>query len=156
MNEWTVPAAGLGGAVLVAIANYLVQRWRYRLDRISNSVDHFCAELNEIADLSTRYWLLDASQKGTQQDVAAIEPQLVGRQMRLQSLILGISDLDRKLILTRTEIILVDFYEAITGGDFKVLKRGPSPERAQLAQSLAAQINGELRHAVGIRSQRWV
>lgn len=150
-----VPAAGLTGAVLVAFANYLVQRWRYRLDRISNSVDHLCEEINDVADLSTQYWLLDASEAAQQKEAATIEPRLVGGQVRLQSLILALGDLDRKLVLTRTEILLVDFYEALTGGDFKVLRRAASPGRAQLVQSLAAQINGELRHAVSIRSRRW-
>jgi hypothetical protein len=150
-----VPAAGLSGAVLVACANYLVQRWRYRLDRISNSVDHFCEEINETADLSTSYWLLDASQKDQQDNAHTIEPQLVGRQMRLQSLILALAVLDRKLVLTRTEMLLIDFYEALTGGDFKVSQRPPSADRAQNVQSVAAQINGEIRHAVSIRSQRW-
>jgi hypothetical protein len=52
-------------------------------------------------------------------------------------------------------MLLIDLYEALTGGDFNVSKRPPSPERAQSVQSLAAQINGELRHAVSIRSQLW-
>lgn len=155
MPDWMVPAAGLTGAILVAIANYLVQRWRYRLDRVSNSVDHLCEEINEVADLSTQYWLLDASQADQQKEAAGIEPRLVGGQMRLQSLILALGDLDRTLVLRRTEMLMVDFYEALTGGDFKVSKRAASADRAQLVQSLAAQINGELRHAVSIRSQLW-
>lgn len=150
-----MPAAGLTGAIFVAIANYLIQRWRYRLDRIANSVDHLCDEINDLADLSTQYWLLDASQADQQREAASLEPRLVGGQIRLQSLILALGDLDRKLVLTRTEMLLVDFYEALTGGDFKVSKRAASPDRAQLAQSLAAQINGELRHAISIRSQLW-
>ena len=151
-----VPAAGLAGALLVACANYFVQRWRYRLDRISNSVDHFCEEVNNVADLSTRYWLLDASQSDQQKEAAMIEPQLVGRQVRLQSLILALGDLDKKLVLTRGHMLLVDLYEALTGGDFKVSRRPASPDRAQSVQSLAAQINGELRHAVSVRSHRWL
>lgn len=151
-----VPAAGLSGAVLVAFVNYLVQRWRYRLDRISNSVDHFCEQINAVADLSTTYWLLDASQESQQREAHKIEPQLIGRQVRLSSLILALGELDRKLVLTRTSMLLVDFYEALTGGDFKVSRRSPSAERAQSVQSLAAQINGEIRHAVSIRSQLWL
>jgi hypothetical protein len=111
--------------------------------------------VNDAADLSTRYWLLDASRADQQKDAATIEPQLIGRQVRLQSLILALTDLDRKLVLTRTNMLLIDLYEALTGGDFNVSKRPPSPERAQSVQSLAAQINGELRHAVSIRSQLW-
>jgi hypothetical protein len=90
-----VPAAGLGGALLVAIANYAVQRWRYRLDRISGSVDHFCEEVNSIADLSTQYWLLDAIEHQDQVNASLLEPQLIGRQMRLQSLIIALSGLDK-------------------------------------------------------------
>lgn len=153
--EWMVPAAGLCGAALVAIANYLVQRWRYRIDRISNSVDHFCDELNSAADLGTQYWLLDAAHTDERKLAATIEPQLIGRQVRLQSLILALAALDKQLVLTRTDMLLIDFYEALTGGDFKVSKRAQSSERAQLVQSIAAQLNGELRHAVSMRGQRW-
>ncbi|WP_316181882.1 MULTISPECIES: hypothetical protein [unclassified Bradyrhizobium] len=157
MPDWVVPAAGLSGALLVAIANYLVQRWRYRLDRLSNSVDHFCQEINDVADLSSMYWLLDLSKPSDHSEANAqtIETQLVGRQVRLQSLILAIAAFDRRIILTRTEILLIDFFEAITGGDFKVSKRVASAERAQQAQSIAAQINGELRHAFSLRSRLW-
>lgn len=150
-----VPAAGLSGALVVAIANYAVQRWRYRLDRTSASVDHFCDELNNAADLSTQYWLLDASEYQDQVNASLLEPQLIGRQMRLQSLIIAMGDLDKKLVLTRSHILLIDLYEALTGGDFRVTGRRPSPNRAQLAQALAAQINGELRQAVSLRSHLW-
>lgn len=151
-----VPAAGLGGAILVAVTNYLVQRWRYRIDRISDSVDHFCEQVNSAADLGTKYWLLDASQTNDARQAATLEPQLIGRQTRLMSLILALGELDKKLVLIRANILLVDFYEALTGGDFKVRGRHTSPDRAQLVQSIAAQINGELRHAVSLRSQRWL
>jgi hypothetical protein len=104
-----VPAAGLAGAMLVALANYAIQRWRYRLDRTAASVDHLCEELNDTADLGTLYWLLDASQSDAQSNAWTIEPQLVGRQMRLQSLILALGDLDRKLVLTRTNMLLLEF-----------------------------------------------
>lgn len=154
MQDWAVPATGLAGAVLVAAANYAVQRWRYRIDRISASVDHFCDEVNSVADLSTEYWLLDAARSG-QEVVTQIEPQLVGRQMRLQSLMLALHDLDKKLILTRTEMLLIDLYEVLTGSDFQVLGRKSSPVNAQSVQALAAQINGELRQAVSNRSHDW-
>ena len=155
MPDWLVPFVSICGALLVAVANYLVQRWRYKLDRVSNSVDQFCDEVNEVADLSTVYWLLDASQADQQQSASQIEPQLVGRQMRLQSLVLALSALDGKIDLTRTNMLLIDFYEALTGADFQVAKRSASTELAQLVQSIAAKINGEIRHAVSLRSQRW-
>lgn len=155
MPDWMVPAAGLAGAMLVALANYAIQRWRYRLDRTAASVDHLCEELNDTADLSTTYWLLDASQRDAQLNAWTIEPQLVGRQMRLQSLVLALGDLDKKVVLTRTNILMLEFYEALTGGDFKVAGRPTSRDQAQRAQAVAAQINGELRHAVSLRTHLW-
>lgn len=155
MSNWMVPAAGLAGAVLVALANYAIQRWRYRLDRTAASVDHLCEELNDVADLSTTYWLLDASQHDSQLNAWTIEPQLLGRQMRLQSLVLALGDLDKKLVLTKTNMLLLEFYEALTGGDFKVAGRPASKEQAQRAQAVAAQLNGELRHAFSLRSHLW-
>jgi hypothetical protein len=156
LPNWVAPVAALLGAIFVAIANYAVQRWRYRIDRLSASIDNFCNEVNDTADLSTEYWLLDPSTEVDHiRKARFLEPQLIGRQMRLQSLALALQAFDKKLVMTRTNMLLLEFYEAITGGDFRVSGRTPSPDNAQRSQACAAQINGEVRHAVGLRSHRF-
>ena len=152
---WLVPAVSLMSALLVAVANYAIQRWRYRIDRISAAVDHLCGEINSAANSSTRYWLLDTTQNDDAKKSKELEPELVGRQMRLQSLVIALRVLDPKFDITATEEALISLFEAMTGDDFRVSGRKQNPEKAQLAQSLAAQLNGELRKSAGLRSHHY-
>ncbi|MGO9263991.1 MAG: STAS-like domain-containing protein [Candidatus Binataceae bacterium] len=155
LPSWALPAVSLLSALVVAIANYAIQRWRYRIDRLSAAVDHFCGEINSAADISTRYWLLDTTQNDDSKKSRELEPELVGRQMRLQSLVLALRSLDSAFNITSTEEMLISLFEAMTGGEFQVVGRRPNPEKAQTAQSVAAQLNGELRQSVGSRSHRY-
>lgn len=154
-SGWIVPTVSLVGALLVAAANYAVQRWRYRIDRLSVAIDQLCGEINSAADSSTRHWLLDTSQNDDVKKAKELEPELIGRQMRLQSLILALRNLDSAIILDQSEEILVSLFEAMTGGNFEVSDRKPEPDTARVVQSLAAKLNGELRKSVGTRSHRY-
>jgi hypothetical protein len=156
MPAWVVPLVSLLAALFVAGANYAVQRWRYRIDRVGVAIDHICTEINLAADVSTRYWLLDTTQNDQAKTSEELEPELVGRQMRLQSLMVALKELDHRLRLESAEAQLVSLFDTLTGDDFQVTGRGRKPERARLAQSFAAQLNGELRTAAGKRSQRYV
>jgi len=151
VSAWVVP---LAAATLVAFGNFFVQRWRHQIDRTSLSLDHLCTELNSAADLATLYWLLDATQNSDRVKARQIEPQLVGRQTRLQELTVALSEQDRSLDLRGFERLMPDLYEAMTGGDFRVERRLPSPERAQNVQAMAARLNGQLRTSLGLRSHR--
>ena len=151
VSGWVIP---LVAATLVASGNFIVQRWRHQIDRIGLSVDHLCTELNSAADLATRYWLLDATQDSDRPEVRRLEPQLVGRQMRLQELAIALGEQDRNLGLAEFERLMPDLYEVMTGGDFHVERRAPSPERAQRVQAIAARLTGQLRRSLGVRSRR--
>jgi hypothetical protein len=140
VSGWVIP---LVAAASVAFGNFLVQRWRHLIDRIGLSVDHLCIELNSTADLATRYWLLDATQDSDRPEARRIEPQLVGRQIRLQELAIALGEQDRNFRLAEFERLMPDLYEAMTGGDFHVERRLPSPERAQRVQAIAARLNGQ-------------
>jgi hypothetical protein len=153
--DWIVPIIGLGGAVIVAVANFAVQRWRYRLDRLGGAIDHLCAELNSAAELSSTYWLLDTTQRDHAEKARILEPELVGRQIRLQSLFIAIRILDRRLDTDESSNLLISFYDDLTGGDFKTLTRPPDLERCQGAHSDAARLNGALRRALAERMKLW-
>src|SRR5438309_788599 len=126
--DWLIPTAGIAGACVVAFANYLVQRWRYRIDRLSTAVDHLCVEINDAADRATSYWLLDTTQNDQRRGAESLEPQLVGRQMRIVELLAAVSQLDARISLDETDEIVVDFYDKLTGANFQVKGRGSNFE----------------------------
>jgi hypothetical protein len=42
---------------MISCSNYLIQRWRFRVDRLNVAIDHLSIEINAAADLATEYWL---------------------------------------------------------------------------------------------------
>ncbi|WP_026381585.1 hypothetical protein [Afifella pfennigii] len=152
---WLVPLVGLVGALIVAVANYLVQRWRYRIDRLSAAIDHLCGEINEVADLATSYWLLDAGQNDQRAQARAIEPRLIGKQMRLDQLFNALTVVDPKFSASAAEELLPEFYDKISGGEFLGSHRAPGLTRAKEVQHIAAELNGALRQEVGHRARDW-
>jgi hypothetical protein len=149
--NWIVPTVTLIGTVIVSFANYVVQRWRYGIDRLSTAIDYFCTEVNSAADLATQYWLLDLTQRDSRSKANEIEPGLVGRQLRLQELFLTLSQ-NKGLDLKQVESSIVEMYDAMTGGAFRTSDRHPDTERAQKVQAVAAMINGLSRRALVKRS----
>ena len=146
------PLVALVVGLLVAGANYAVQRWRYRVDRLAVAADHLCSEINAAADLSTDYWLLDAGLAENYRETHSIEPKLIGRQIRLQSLRIALQSLDKKVDLKSSESLLVSLFDEMTGGFFKSPNRAADPDRAQRVQAIAAELNGTIRNSVGERS----
>ena len=152
--NWLIPAASIFAALVVGLANFLAQRWRYRLDRTAASVEHLCGEINSAADLATRYWLIipDATNLG---EINALEAQIVGRQLRIQALFLAFRQQDHRLdLLVIMREMGADFYDALSGGNFQVRSRAQDLVRARLVQSRAAEMNGAIRAALAHRSRR--
>lgn len=146
-----VPALSVFGAVIVAVANYLVQRWRYRLDRLGLAVDNLCKEINDLSDIATGYWLLDAGKSDEALKAEQIVPLMLGRELRIQQLIMALGLQDSRLSLIHVNAGLIGFYAALTGGAFEVGGRSPDIGRARDVQAEAARLNGELRTAMGNR-----
>jgi hypothetical protein len=96
-TPWLPALAGVFGATIVAISAFLVQKWRYRADRLAAGVDTLCIEINDAADVGTTYWLLDASQQSQQAEASRLEPMLIGRQLRIQELLLALSSRAKKM-----------------------------------------------------------
>jgi hypothetical protein len=151
--SWVIPAASVLSAAMVAVANAAVQRWRHRVDRLGASVDHFCSEINAAADLATEYWLIPPSPelRDPSASLRGFEAKLIGRQSRLQQLALALGAQNRRFPLVGAEALLPDLFDAMTGGDFQVGGRATSPDRAQMVQARAADLNGELRLALAQR-----
>jgi hypothetical protein len=123
---------------------------------VSVAVDHLCAEINNAADLGTEYWLLDATQSVNLDAVRAIEPKLIGRQMRIQALVLALLAIDGTVEIDSSEGLRTDLFDGLTGGSFGERDRKPDLDRASRVQASAARLNGELRSAVGRRSRKLV
>jgi hypothetical protein len=142
--------------LIVAITNFAAQRWRFRTDRLGAAVDHFCNEINLAADIATEYWLLDASNQPAQEKARIREPMLIGRQSRIQELLIALADQDAHLPLSGVQSIVTEMIGAMTGGEFRVRGRVPDTARAQEVQVIAAHANGKLREALQRRNKRWV
>ncbi len=137
--------------VIASYANYKVQRWRYRSDRLDNAINTLCSVINEAADQATEYWLLDCSSPEMAAKAYAAEFVIVGRQSRIQQLIFAVGVLDLKFMVPSLNQLVDDLFDAMTAGDFQVAGRAPDLVRAAKVQSVAAQMNGALREAVGVR-----
>ncbi len=152
---WVAPSVGLLAACIVAFANFIVQRWRYRIDQIATATDLVCQDVIAAGDRATRYWQLDASQAQNRTSVAELEAQLLGFQMRLQQGIIGLREQDKRLDLSGAELLLTNFFDRLTGGDFQVADRSVDFARSREVQAEAARLCAALRRALGRRSRRW-
>jgi hypothetical protein len=153
--DWLPPVAAVVGATIVAVANFMVQRWRYRLDRLGTAVDKLCEEIRLAADLAAGYWLLDATQIRERVEARKLEPMLIGRQLLLQESLLALAFQDPKFDILPMQPTMVSLYDAMTGGDFTVAARGSDAARARSAQAIAAHLNGQLRQALAKRIRRF-
>ena len=129
---------------MVAVANYLVQRWRYNIDRLGASIEYLCTQINEAADTATSYWVLDKAKPDEASQATKLEAILIGRQSRIQELLVALSDQDERLRLGDAGDRLVDLFDAMTGGNFYGVGRPPDFGAAQRAQTRAAELKWEL------------
>lgn len=148
--SWVVPVVTLLGAFIVSVSNYAVQRWRYRADRLNVSIDLLCTEINAAARSAAEYWFHDAENLPKCQQ---IELELVGLQERLQQLIAAVQAQDENLDLDDCGEAVMDLFDSMTGGAFRVSGRKQDVVRAGRVYSAAATLNGSLRIAVARRSK---
>lgn len=153
MQTWIIPAVGLFGSCIVAFANFVVQRWRYRIDHISASIERVCRDISDAANCATAYWQLDGADGESAARLRQLEAQLVGYQMRLQLGVLGLGLQDRRLKLQHFD--LMDFFDRLTGGDFQVARRPVDFARSREVQSEAARLASALRQALALRARHW-
>jgi len=155
-DDWAVPTISLVGATIVATANYFVQRWRFRIDRLKATIDDISATINFAADRATEYWLLDAKTPEEQTKCRKHEAELLGLQIRIQQLLAALKEQDRHLDLSITDDDITELYDAMTGGQFGGNLRGVDLFRPRRVQVAAGILNGSLRKALSKRSyQLW-
>lgn len=115
------------------------------------SVERLCNEINAASQKAAEYWFLDSAV-----DRAACqrsETELVALQSRLQQLIVVIQEQDPKVNFDDASEDVLNLFDAMTGGQFKVLARPTDPMRAASVQAIAADLNGKLRIAAARRSR---
>lgn len=149
------PAIALVVAIMISWSNYLIQRWRFRVDRLNVAIDHLSIEINAAADLATEYWLTVPGTVEGIRKTAFLEPKLIGMQTRLSSLLLAIETLDDRIQTRAAWDRLATLFDAMTGGSFKAAGRPADPDRAQSAQSVGAELVGDIRAAAARRSREW-
>ena len=156
-EEFTLvaPAIALIVGLVVSWANFAIQRWRFRVDRLNVAIDHLSVEINSTADLATEYWLIDVTDKMSRGRAAYLESKLIGCQTRLSSLLLAIEALDGQIKTKTTWDKLPTLFDVMTGGSFSAASRQPDAARAQSVQSIGAEIVGELRTVAARRSKEW-
>ena len=67
----------------------------------------------------------------------------------------AMTEQEPRINLTEAERLMPDLYDAMTGGNFRVEGRSADMGRAQAVQAVSAQLNGQLRMALGRRSRLW-
>lgn len=152
--SWVVPLVTFSAAVIASYANYRTQRWRARIDRLGTAIDNLCLEINAAADIATKYWLLDCQVPDNASQAYTTEFELLGRQARIQQLLITLRKQDSKLSLDSIDENIADFFDAVTGGNFQVSSRLPDVIRASSVQNVAAGLNGTLRQSLNQRTRR--
>lgn len=109
--------------------------------------------MNEAADQATAYWLLDCSTEEVGNQAHVAEFAILGRQMRIQHLIVALGVQEPSFSIPTLDDLVIDFYDAMTGGNFQVKGRGQDLVRALQVQSTVASLNGAFRGALGVHIQ---
>jgi hypothetical protein len=149
------PAIAIIVGIMIMWSNYVIQRWRFRVDRLNVAIDHLSIEINGAADLATEYWLTVPGTAEGVRKIAFLEPKLIGMQTRLSSLLLAIETLDDRVQTRDAWDRLATLFDAMTGANFKTPGRPADPDRAQSAQSVGAELVGDIRAAAARRSREW-
>lgn len=124
-------------AALFGAAASLIVSWiKTDRDERSGICNNFAIALRDIADLGSEYWLLEPND----QKLTILEVKLLGGQTYLSHLrMLALVDF-RSVDRVRLIGELGNFYDALTGGDFKVKNRSADFVRAEECQVKAAEI----------------
>jgi hypothetical protein len=136
------------GALATLFIGFIVQIWKYRRDAYAARVDEFCKMIFEAADLGAEYWTTKKNSKldaASSEKVRLAEAKLDGfqRKINLFSVILRgfvrVSDSDK------TSLLIADFFDALTGGNFGADTRARDEGRARLVYATAADLVAHLR-----------
>jgi len=142
-----VPA--LLGAVTGGGISFLVQRWRFDVDRWQKRIDAFCKDVTETADLGTEFWLTPG--RGHDKTDANADLRLVklrGRIERLETQRTAYVDwCCGKYTGEDVNDCFGAFHEEMTGGAFTDRDRMPDGDRSFSIQSQAADLISAITRA---------
>lgn len=121
-------------ALLGAAFAFLLSAMKAARDEQRDLCDRLGEAILETADLAAEYWLAD----GKSTKIALYEARLMGAQAYLARYrliaVTWFAPKDR----WRVEDGMAEFYDSLTGGQFKVKKRAADPLRAEACQVQAA------------------
>jgi len=119
------------GAFFGVIVGLLIQWWKSSRDELRLLCDEFCATVRQTADLSSEYWLSTGGAELAEARLTGMQRQLGGYRVLVSP---RFHERQRQLL----DGAAVDFFDAVSGGDFKVAGRPASKERAVLVQDKGA------------------
>jgi hypothetical protein len=127
----------------------IVQIWKYRRDAYASRVDEFCKLIFDTADLGAEYWMTKKIKKkdaevGTEK-VLLTETKLDGFQRKI-SLFASILRVQVRVAdKDKMSLLIADFFDALTGGNFGADARVTDPARARLVYTTGADLVAHLR-----------
>lgn len=108
-------------------------------------IDRLCKSVDELADLSTEYWLAEADPMGESQK--HLEAKIIGKQARIDGYWVTVRARLHDEHLVLLDDLLEQISDSSSGGRFQVRGRPRDTERALVAQSNAGDLNTALRNA---------
>ena len=131
MSEFVKLAAGAFFGVFVGL---LVGWWKSHRDELRSLCDECCKTITEAAEAASAYWLTSSGdEKNT-----INEARLLGLQVRLDGYRVMVVGLLERHQREKLNYAFAEFYDALTGGEFKTSKRSIDNARAHAAQVKAS------------------
>jgi hypothetical protein len=124
-----------GSAFFGVIVGLFIQWWKSSRDEFRSLCDEFCETVRETSDVASSYWYADNSDE----DIVA-EARLTGLQRRLDGYRVLISSRLHDTHRRDLEFMLADFFDAITGGEFRSKSRKRDLERVVGVQTVGADV----------------
>lgn len=143
MNVWEPVIAFAAGFV----ASYVILRWRLKTQYLASRIEDLCNEIYRVGDIAAIYWASD----GDADDIKLCEARIIGGQGWVQA---AITQLEEDIWLVRDVCAqeLVEFSDAISGGDFEVSGRPPDHDRCVRAYKSSTDLIISVR---SIRRNLW-
>lgn len=125
----------LGGAILLAFTNTVLNRIGLRSGDLTARIDDLCRDIERFADIGVLVWSEHSADLGV--EGIRLRSAIYGLQRRIE---LWLDLLDRESWLFRFDAgdDLIALFEAVTGGDFPEPGRSADPVRCQDIQRRAA------------------
>lgn len=149
-------SAAIGGSI-GGLMSFLVQRWKYNIDRWTAITDELCREIVHLGDIASEFWLLERT-PANNVELSLKQLKVRGSMARIDALKAPFEDWCTRGGLKRFASAHGDFIDIVSGGEFTAATRGSSPETAfriqQAAADTVAAVRYSLRDGLGISAAR--